>query len=136
MYMYIYLQVPAPFIVRSICKCPRFFFQVDLCCQCIDWAKSENRVFLRQALEARLVSLYVDRDCETQALSIANPLLKELKKIDDKALLVEVWRLAVLQFGLLSLLPSLLPLSPSLSPSSIPLSPSLPPSLSHLTLSS
>ena len=48
-------------------------------------------MFLRQALEARLVALYVDRNSETQALSIAGPLLKELKKIDDKALLVEVW---------------------------------------------
>lgn len=64
--------------------------EVELCQQCIDWAKSENRVFLRQALEARLVAVYVDRDSETRALSIANPLLKELKKIDDKALLVEV----------------------------------------------
>ena len=64
--------------------------QVELCQQCIDWATSENRVFLRQALEARLVALHVDRDSHTQALAIANPLLKELKKIDDKALLVEV----------------------------------------------
>lgn len=64
--------------------------QVELCQQCIDWAKNENRVFLRQALEARLVAVYVDRDEETQALAIANPLLKALKKIDDKALLVEV----------------------------------------------
>ena len=64
--------------------------QVELCQQCIEWARQENRVFLRQALEARLVALYVDHDEETQALGIANPLLKELKKIDDKALLVEV----------------------------------------------
>ncbi|CAI8005774.1 26S proteasome non-ATPase regulatory subunit 11, partial [Geodia barretti] len=64
--------------------------EVELCQQCIDWAKTENRVFLRQALEARLVALYVDRDADKQALTIAGPLLKELKKIDDKALLVEV----------------------------------------------
>ena len=37
------------------------------------------------------MALYVDRDEDKQALTIAGPLLKELKKIDDKALLVEVW---------------------------------------------
>ena len=57
---------------------------------CIEWAKGENRVFLRQALEARLVALHVEMKEYPAALSIATPLLKELKKIDDKALLVEV----------------------------------------------
>lgn len=47
-------------------------------------------MFLRQALEARLVALYVDQQNYTAALSVATPLLRELKKIDDKALLVEV----------------------------------------------
>ena len=28
--------------------------------ECIDWAKSEKRTFLRQALEARLIALYID----------------------------------------------------------------------------
>ena len=64
--------------------------QVALCQECIDWAKGENRMFLRQALEARLVALYVEQEQYTAGLSIATPLLKELKKIDDKALLVEV----------------------------------------------
>ena len=47
-------------------------------------------MFLRQALQSRLVTVYVDSEQYTAALSIASPLLKELKKIDDKALLVEV----------------------------------------------
>ena len=63
-----------------------------LCQGCIDWARGENRVFLRQALEARLISLYVDTKQYTSSLSMANGLLRELKKIDDKALLVEVSR--------------------------------------------
>ncbi len=50
----------------------------------------ENRIFLRQALEARLVALYVEQKSYTEALTVATPLLRELKKIDDKALLVEV----------------------------------------------
>ena len=63
---------------------------MELCQQCIEWAKKENRVFLRQSLEARLVAVHVDSKSFTSGLTIAAPLLKELKKIDDKALLVEV----------------------------------------------
>eukprot|EP00128_Syssomonas_multiformis_P004818 Colp12_sorted_trinity150504_noHs@7644 len=33
---------------------------VNLCLNCIEWAKQERRVFLRQGLEARLVGLYLD----------------------------------------------------------------------------
>ena len=57
---------------------------------CIEWARQEKRVFLRQAIEARLVALYVEHKQHTDALAIATPLLRELKRIDDKALLVEV----------------------------------------------
>ncbi|XP_064401733.1 26S proteasome non-ATPase regulatory subunit 11-like [Halichondria panicea] len=64
--------------------------EVELCEACIKWAQDENRVFLRQALQSRLVAVYVDSVQYTAALTIAAPLLKELKKIDDKALLVEV----------------------------------------------
>lgn len=64
--------------------------EVTLCKDCIEWAREENRIFLRQALEARLVALYVEQGQYTAGLAIATPLLKELKKIDDKALLVEV----------------------------------------------
>ena len=52
---------------------PRLLYpccQVSLCQQCIDWAKGENRVFLRQALEARLIALHVDTHNYTAALSI------------------------------------------------------------------
>ena len=44
--------------------------QVTLCQQSIEWAKGENRVFLRQSLEARLVALYVDTHSYTSALAI------------------------------------------------------------------
>ncbi|KAL9967633.1 hypothetical protein ACROYT_G025907 [Oculina patagonica] len=64
--------------------------EVELCNECIEWAKEEKRTFLRQALEARLVGLYLDTKDYTRALQIGSKLLKELKKLDDKALLVEV----------------------------------------------
>lgn len=63
---------------------------LELCLECIEWAKVEKRTFLRQALEARLVSLYVSLKLYTDALQLGSKLLKELKKLDDKALLMEV----------------------------------------------
>ncbi|CAF0789637.1 unnamed protein product [Rotaria sordida] len=64
--------------------------EVSLCQENIEWAKSENRTFLRQDLEARLVALYYDTHRYNEALTLGSQLLKELKKLDDKQLLVEV----------------------------------------------
>ncbi|XP_068946017.1 26S proteasome non-ATPase regulatory subunit 11 isoform X3 [Petaurus breviceps papuanus] len=44
--------------------------EVELCLECIEWAKSEKRTFLRQALEARLVSLYFDTKRYQEALQL------------------------------------------------------------------
>eukprot|EP00111_Clytia_hemisphaerica_P007776 TCONS_00022583-protein len=63
---------------------------VDLCHECIEWAKEDKRTFLRQALEARLVALYIDSKSYTEALKLGSRLVRELKKLDDKALLMEV----------------------------------------------
>ncbi|NXQ20497.1 PSD11 ATPase, partial [Peucedramus taeniatus] len=81
--------------------------EVDLCLECIEWAKSEKRTFLRQALEARLVSLYFDTK-SSQSCPCSLPgsqLLRELKKMDDKALLVEVQLLESKTYHALSNLP-------------------------------
>uniref|UniRef100_A0A8D8M0I9 26S proteasome non-ATPase regulatory subunit 11 n=1 Tax=Cacopsylla melanoneura TaxID=428564 RepID=A0A8D8M0I9_9HEMI len=64
--------------------------EVALCKECIEWAKEERRTFLRQSLEARLIALYFDTGEYTEALKLSSSLLKELKKLDDKNLLVEV----------------------------------------------
>lgn len=64
--------------------------EVQLCKDCIEWSKQEKRTFLRQSLEARLIALYFDTKMYTEALSLGSQLLKELKKMDDKNLLVEV----------------------------------------------
>ncbi|KAK7830013.1 hypothetical protein U0070_003468 [Myodes glareolus] len=61
--------------------------EVELCLECIEWAKSEKRTFLRQALE------------------VGSQLLRELKKMDDKALLVEVQLLESKTYHALSNLP-------------------------------
>lgn len=64
--------------------------EILLCTENIEWAKTESRTFLRQALEARLIALYFDNKKYTEALNLGTQLLKELKKLDDKQLLVEV----------------------------------------------
>ncbi|KAJ2722182.1 26S proteasome regulatory subunit rpn6 [Coemansia sp. Benny D115] len=64
--------------------------QISTCQGMVEWAKSENREYLRQALETRLVSLYLDSRMYTEALALIARLLSELKKLDDKMQLVEV----------------------------------------------
>ncbi|VDN52521.1 unnamed protein product [Dracunculus medinensis] len=64
--------------------------KVDLCKECIQWATDQNRTFLRQTLEARLVRLYNDLRRYQQAQQLANQLVRELKKVDDKDVIVEV----------------------------------------------
>merc|ERR1712001_326003 len=64
--------------------------EVQLCKECIEWAKEERRTFLRQSLEYRLIGLYYDTNRFKDALALGATLLKELKKLDDKNLLVEV----------------------------------------------
>ena len=39
-----------------------YISQVELCKECIQWATEEKRQFLRQALEARLIALYHDKE--------------------------------------------------------------------------
>lgn len=64
--------------------------QISVTKSCIDWAVSERRSFLRQNLETRLVSLYMQKQQYYDALTLINNLLRELKRNDDKLQLVEV----------------------------------------------
>ncbi|NXP80122.1 PSD11 ATPase, partial [Ramphastos sulfuratus] len=76
--------------------------EVDLCLECIEWAKSEKRTFLRQALE---VCCAVAGYRGASSLLPGSQLLRELKKMDDKALLVEVQLLESKTYHALSNLP-------------------------------
>eukprot|EP00056_Hartaetosiga_gracilis_P011936 m.185716 g.185716 ORF g.185716 m.185716 type:complete len:415 (+) comp13605_c6_seq1:111-1355(+) len=64
--------------------------KVEMCQNCIDWAKEKKRSFLRQALEVRLISLHLEAEEYQACLAAVEPLLKELKKLDDRQLLMEV----------------------------------------------
>ena len=64
--------------------------QITVTKSCIDWAVKQRQGFLRQNLEVRLVGLYMQKQSYYDALTLINSLLKELKRLDDKLVLVEV----------------------------------------------
>ncbi|KAI9363276.1 PCI domain-containing protein [Pilaira anomala] len=64
--------------------------QIEICKENIEWCIQEKRLFLKQALETRLVALYLDNKMYHESLSLISMLLKELKRLDDKMVLVEV----------------------------------------------
>lgn len=64
--------------------------QVSLCNETIQWCKEEKRTFLRQRVEGRLASLYLAHSRFAEALTIITELLREVKRLDDKAHLLEI----------------------------------------------
>ena len=63
--------------------------QAGICRNVIAWCKAEKRSFLRQRVEAKLSSVLFHQDKYGEALTLVDGLLTELKKLDDKQLLVE-----------------------------------------------
>eukprot|EP00542_Grammatophora_oceanica_P018519 CAMPEP_0194035502 /NCGR_PEP_ID=MMETSP0009_2-20130614/7924_1 /TAXON_ID=210454 /ORGANISM="Grammatophora oceanica, Strain CCMP 410" /LENGTH=470 /DNA_ID=CAMNT_0038676885 /DNA_START=17 /DNA_END=1429 /DNA_ORIENTATION=- len=75
--------------------------QADICRNIRAWCQREKRTFLRQRVEAKLASILVEQELFGQALDLIDPLLVELKKLDDKQLLVEAHLMeAKIHFGL------------------------------------
>ncbi|KAG0165659.1 26S proteasome regulatory subunit rpn6 [Apophysomyces sp. BC1034] len=64
--------------------------QIEVCKENIEWCVEEKRIFLKQSLETRLVALYLDNKMYHESLNLISQLLKELKRLDDKMVLVEV----------------------------------------------
>ncbi|CAL2038192.1 unnamed protein product [Caenorhabditis brenneri] len=64
--------------------------KVDLLKNCIKWATSNKREFLRRSLQARLVRLHNDIGEFMNAQTLGQELSKELKKLEDRELLIEV----------------------------------------------
>ena len=67
----------------------RFHALIDLCQYIIDWCERESRSFLRMRIENKLAELYFKIEKFNDALEILKKLLYELKKKEDKSLLVE-----------------------------------------------
>lgn len=64
--------------------------QIQLCHESIQWANEEKRTFLRQRVQLKLSSLYYKKRLYQDALDLINKLSFEVRKLDDKNLLVEI----------------------------------------------
>lgn len=64
--------------------------QITVIERSIDWAVQSNRGFLRQGLQVRLLGLLYDQGQYQKAVELATGLLRELKRLDDKIMMVEV----------------------------------------------
>lgn len=64
--------------------------QLELCLETIQWCKDEKRTFLRQRVEGRLAAIHLSTKKFSEALTVINSLLREVKRLDDKAHLLEI----------------------------------------------
>ncbi|CAL9025015.1 unnamed protein product [Prunus brigantina] len=71
------------------------------------WTRAEKRPFLRQRVEARLASLLMESKEYSEALSLLSGLIKEVRRLDDKLLLVDIDLLETLSMYLIVFLSSL-----------------------------
>lgn len=79
--------------------------QVDMCKEIIDWCKGDKRTFLRQRVETKLAALLLAEQKYTEAIELLTKLLAEVKKLDDKLLLVEIHLIECQTFYALQNLP-------------------------------
>lgn len=64
--------------------------QVSLCEETVEWCRLEKRSFLRIRVQLRLSQLLLEQGKFQASLGIINGVLREVKKLDDKQLLVEI----------------------------------------------
>ncbi|XP_073023313.1 26S proteasome non-ATPase regulatory subunit 11 homolog [Primulina eburnea] len=78
-------------IVDAVAKIPGSSdLQITLCKEIVQWTRAEKRTFLRQRIEARLAALLMDNKEFSEALNLLSGLIKEVRRLDDKLLLVEI----------------------------------------------
>nr|GEZ03536.1 26S proteasome non-ATPase regulatory subunit 11 homolog [Tanacetum cinerariifolium] len=78
-------------IIDSVAKIPNSTdLQISLCKEMVEWTRSEKRTFLRQRVEARLAALLMDSKEYSEALTLLSSLVKEVRRLDDKLLLVDI----------------------------------------------
>jgi 26S proteasome regulatory subunit N6 len=77
-------------VIEIVCEVPGALeVQIGLCEHVVAWCLTEKRSFLRQRVQSKLAALLLLAEKYTESLALASKLIKELKKLDDKQLLVE-----------------------------------------------
>ncbi|CAL9017881.1 unnamed protein product [Prunus brigantina] len=66
------------------------------------WTRAEKRTFLRQRVEARLASLLMESKEFSEALSLLSGLITEVRRLDDKLLLVDIDLLESKELGMVT----------------------------------
>jgi len=64
--------------------------QVAMCKESVEWTISEKRTFLRHRLQTKLAELLRRQKEYQPALDLINELVREVKRLDDKNLLIEI----------------------------------------------
>lgn len=78
-------------VIDAVSKIPGTSgLQISLCRDMVQWTRAEKRTFLRQRVEARLAALLMESKEYSEALTILSGLVKEVRKLDDKLLLVDI----------------------------------------------
>lgn len=66
-------------------------FQISVCEEAIEWCTVEKRKFLKQRLQSRMARLMYHMGKYKEALTLISKLVKEVKKVDNKLLLIEIF---------------------------------------------
>lgn len=78
-------------IIDAVAKIPGTSdLQISLCKEMVEWTRAEKRTFLRQRVEAKLAALLMESKEYSEALSLLSGLIKEVRRLDDKLLLVDI----------------------------------------------
>jgi 26S proteasome regulatory subunit N6 len=78
-------------IIDAVAKIPGTSdLQITLCKDMVKWTREEKRTFLRQRIEARLAALLMEQKEYVEALELLSGLIKEVRRLDDKLLLVDI----------------------------------------------
>ncbi|KAE8673277.1 26S proteasome non-ATPase regulatory subunit 11-like protein [Hibiscus syriacus] len=78
-------------IIDDVAKIPGTSdLQISLCKEVVQWTHAEKRTFLRQRVEAKLAALLMENKEYQEALNLLSGLIKEVRRLDDKLLLVDI----------------------------------------------
>ncbi|TYI34277.1 hypothetical protein ES332_A04G190400v1 [Gossypium tomentosum] len=78
-------------IIDDVAKIPGTSdLQISLCKEVVQWTRAEKRTFLRQQVEAKLAALLMENKEYPEALNLLSGLIKEVRRLDDKLLLVDI----------------------------------------------